>query len=323
MDRHGIRYVFEHRVLPQWFFEDTQKFVGVLLNNKEVLYDFINDIFEKENVENPYSEDDFKVEAAKLTDNVLFVKISFPEPEEEPLCYCSYMLFDEKFEKKRYYCIERGNEAGDFLPFVCGWTPEGTHVNYGHCGLGEDEDLIRCMELYVNELYGDEQSVPEVDSSIKLTDEDLEDGSVLEAAIRTFNSDRTKENLIDVLIILRDSYVWIPCNAIMSENDEVRLLEMLESAEEGSLVGSTFSNKNDVRMVPDILQNGDKYFFPVFSNVEAMGEYGNNFSKVQKHFIEAIHMAKVNEKELEGIVINAFSEPMIIDKELFGIIERK
>lgn len=74
-------------------------------------------------------------------------------------------------------------------------------------------------------------------------------------------------------------------------------------------------------MVPDILQKGDKYFFPVFSNVEAMGEYGDNFSKVQKHFIEAMHMAKANEKELEGIVINAFSEPMVIDSELFEVIE--
>ena len=45
MERHGIRYVFEHRMLPQWFYEDTAKFVGVLLNNKDVLYDIINDIF--------------------------------------------------------------------------------------------------------------------------------------------------------------------------------------------------------------------------------------------------------------------------------------
>lgn len=321
MERHGIRYIFEHKMLPQWFFEDTTKFVGVLLNSKDVLYNIINDIFEKENVENPYSEDDFKVEAAKLTDNVLFVKISFPKPEEEPLCYCSYLLFDEKFEKKRYFCIERGNELGEELPFVCGWTPDGTHVNYGHCGLGEEDGLIRCMQLYANDLYGNNQSLPEADSSIKLAAEELEDGTMLEEAIRAFNNDRTKEHLIDVMIILRDSYVWIPCNAIMSENDQARILEMIESAEGGSLIGSTFSNNDDVRMVPDILQKGDKYFFPVFSNVQAMGEYGDNFSKVQKHFIEAIHMTKANEKELEGIVINAFSEPMIVDSELFEVIE--
>lgn len=168
---------------------------------------------------------------------------------------------------------------------------------------------------------GNKHLVSDMNPSIKLTEEDLEDGSILERAITVFNSERTKDHLIDVMVILRDSYVWIPCNAIMSENDQARILEMIEFVEGGSLIGSTFSNNDDVRMVPDVLQKGDKYFFPIFSTAEAMGEYGNNFSKVQKHFIEALHMARANDKELEGIVINAFSEPMIIDAELFDIIE--
>ena len=57
------------------------------------------------------------------------------------------MLFDEKFEKKGYFCIERGNEMGANLPFVCGWTQDETHLNYGQCGLKED-GLLRCMEIY-------------------------------------------------------------------------------------------------------------------------------------------------------------------------------
>ena len=153
MEKHEIRYVFEHRMLPRWFFEETINFVGALLNEKEVLYNIINDIFVKENVENSYSKEDFRVEASRLTDNIMFVKIDFPKPEDEPLCYCSYMFFDEKFEKKRYYCIERGNEEGDEMPFVCGWTPNGSHINYGNCGLGEDADLIRCIELYTKDIH--------------------------------------------------------------------------------------------------------------------------------------------------------------------------
>lgn len=157
--------------------------------------------------------------------------------------------------------------------------------------------------------------------SIKLTSDDLEDGTRLEKAIKVFNSERTKEHLIDTMIILRDSYVWIPCNAIMSEADQARFIEMIESTEEGTIVGKTFSNNDNIRMVPDILQKGEFFFFPVFSNIQTMGEYGNNFSKVQKHFLEAVQMAKTNEKKLEGIVINAFSDPMIIDSELFEVIE--
>lgn len=54
MDRHGIRYTFEHRLLPQWFFEDKERFVAVLLKDKGLLFDVINEIFQKENVKNPY-----------------------------------------------------------------------------------------------------------------------------------------------------------------------------------------------------------------------------------------------------------------------------
>lgn len=51
---------------------------------------------------------------------------------------------------------------------------------------------------------------------------------MLEAAIHTFNEERTKDHLLDIVEILRDSYVWIPCNAVMSDEDKARLLAMLE-----------------------------------------------------------------------------------------------
>ena len=74
-------------------------------------------------------------------------------------------------------------------------------------------------------------------------------------------------------------------------------------------------------MIPDILQNGEDYFFPVFSTIEAMGEYGENFSKVQRHILEAIALAKNNEKELAGIVLNAFTEPFVLDAKIWDIVE--
>ena len=73
-------------------------------------------------------------------------------------------------------------------------------------------------------------------------------------------------------------------------------------------------------MVPDILQNGDNFFFPVFTSDEEMGEYGEHFSKIQQHFLEAINFARNNEKNVCGIVLNAFSEPFVIPIELFDII---
>lgn len=52
-----------------------------------------------------------------------------------------------------------------------------------------------------------------------ITEELLEDGSFLKKAIEICNRNRTQLNLIKLTRILRDSYVWVPCNMIMSDED--------------------------------------------------------------------------------------------------------
>lgn len=155
-----------------------------------------------------------------------------------------------------------------------------------------------------------------MNQSARITAEDLEDGKVLEAAIHTCNEEPTEKHLLDIMAILKDSYVWIPCNAIMSDADQARL-----TAKDIN-IGEEFTTHDEIRMVPDILQSEDEFFFPVFSNIEAMGEYGNGFSKVQKHFLEALEVAKNNDRDLAGIVINAFSEHYILYKELWNLFDK-
>lgn len=163
--------------------------------------------------------------------------------------------------------------------------------------------------------------------SQKITAANLEDGSLLEAAVTTFNNERTEPHLINILEILRDSYVWIPCNAVLSEEDQkywddiAQKLSDDPEADPTELIGKEFKTEGTTRMIPDILQNGEAYFFPVFSTVETMGEYGENFSKVQRHMLEAITLAKNNEKELAGIVLNAFTEPFVLDAKIWDIVE--
>lgn len=170
----------------------------------------------------------------------------------------------------------------------------------------EDKEIVLCSNM---------------NSNARITAEDLEDGTMLEAAIHTFNEQQTKDHWLDIIEILRDSYVWIPCNAVMSDADQARLVAMLEEKEDG-IIGEEFVAYDETRLIPDILQNGDDFFFPVFSNVEAMGGYGDGFSKVQKHFLEVLRLAMNNEKELAGIVVNAFTELYVLDKESWDIVEK-
>lgn len=139
--------------------------------------------------------------------------------------------------------------------------------------------------------------------------------NLLKTAIMRFDSDRTDENLISILDLLRDILIWIPCNAVISDTD----IEKLKDAK----AGMTFQSTDDIRMIPDILQNGDNFFFPVFTSCEEMGEYGENFSKIENRFLEAIPLAFNNEKGVSGIVINAFTEPFVIPNELLKIIQKQ
>ena len=110
----------------------------------------------------------------------------------------------------------------------------------------------------------------------------------------------------------------------MSDADQEKWEKLVKEAQEkgdlDSLTGEVVVNQDEVRLVPDILQNGDNFFFPVFSSEEEMGEYGTHFSHIPCHFLEAANLAVNNEKDVVGIVINAFTQPFEIPKEMFEII---
>lgn len=181
------------------------------------------------------------------------------------------------------------------------------------------ESFMLTAEL-IDMIIGVEYSVP--DDTI--TPELLEDGSFLKRATEICNRNRTQLNMIKLLKILRDSWIWIPCNAVMGDADYAALEKVVKDAEQNggldSLVGKTLSNQDNIRMVPYILQNGEDFFFPVFTSAEEMGDYGQGFSKIEKHFLEAANLARNNEKKVKGIVINAFSEPFVVPIDLFDMI---
>ena len=169
---------------------------------------------------------------------------------------------------------------------------------------------------------GVEYIVPDLPKSEEL----LSDGPYLKNAVEICKRNQTKGNIIRLLRILSKSVICVPCNAIMSDRDREALDRKVQAAmdENGGedLVGETFATEDEVRMVPDILQNGDDYFFPVFTSGEEMGEYGEAFSKVSMSFIEAVGLAENNDSNVAGIVINAFSEPYVINREAFELIKK-
>ena len=231
-------------------------------------------------------------------------------------CIDDVLVYLTKDGLKPEGCWVRINGLGDH--WIMGILLNEPDQNFGY---HEGEQIA----FFVHET--DDKNIicySDMNPSQRLKPEDLEDGSMLEAAVSAFNQVRNEKNFIDILEILRDSCVWVPCNAVMSEADQKRIEEIVLGAKDDldSLVGQEIVAQDVTRLIPDILQNGDSFFFPVFSTVEAMGEYGEHFSKVQKHILEVIPLARNNEKQLEGIVLNAFTEPFVLDAAIWDMVEK-
>ena len=163
----------------------------------------------------------------------------------------------------------------------------------------------------------------DMNPSVQITEEDLADGKMLEEAVTRFNENRNNDTFIDVVEILRDRQVYVPYNVVMSDKDQEKIEKLIDNAGNNldSLINMEFTTEGETRLIPNILENNGNYFFPIFSTEEAMGEYGDHFSKIPQIILDIIPLARNNDKKPVGIVLNAFIEPFILDKEIWDIVE--
>ena len=140
----------------------------------------------------------------------------------------------------------------------------------------------------------------------------LESGKVLVYLKYNFIENRCQETLFPLLSCLRDSQVIVPMNVIMSEADEDMFMNVK--------VGDVVSTNDEIRLKPDILQNGDNFFFPMFSNAEQIPEdYGSHFSTINLSVLQCIEMAKSYE-HVCGLVLDAFTDPVVLEYDLADLI---
>ena len=130
----------------------------------------------------------------------------------------------------------------------------------------------------------------------RLTEADLEDGTILKDAIHTCNAEKTQANAMEVFSLLHDSDVWIPCR-------------MEQSGE------------RPAQMLPQILQSGETNFYPVFSSPEEGRELAEQCTFIRQSFLEAVLYAREHADEIEAIVVNALTEPFFLGGEIYPLVE--
>lgn len=153
MNLNESMFYFEHTLLPGWFFGEGKKFVIVALNDPGFLYRVVSDVFSNEGVANPYKKEEFMAEPAKIKEDLMMMRVIFPMPSEEPLCYCAYMFFNNDFTQTGFYTIEKEKPEKGPLPVACEWTPDGVHHKLGKVSFENMGDFKKCVDAYM-EKYG-------------------------------------------------------------------------------------------------------------------------------------------------------------------------
>lgn len=90
--------------------------------------------------------------------------------------------------------------------------------------------------------------------------------------------------------------------------------DMIESLKTSKVWVPYTSEKNQM----DILKNGERYYFPVFTSAAEMKEYGKKFYQREVYISDAINMAKESRYVLTGLVINAFTDSVILNWDQLG-----
>lgn len=163
------RYHFEHSTMPRFFYEDPANMIDVL--SQRGMYQMWS-VFANENgVDYPYQPEDFSERLYELEGGARVLQVVMPKPEETPLCFRVYMIYNAETGSAGYYTVEYDNLLGD-AAMLCGWTAAHEHMNYSGAPIldASDSGYAAALEreaLQVAELSGNPGALMVYDDGIE------------------------------------------------------------------------------------------------------------------------------------------------------------
>ena len=120
---------------------------------------------------------------------------------------------------------------------------------------------------------------------------------------KAYLREKTTESIEALFKELKQAKVWVPFNASLMDGSD---------GQEGA------------RLKPDILRKGDDYFYPCFLTEEDIPkDYYERFSWLQLPLMDCLFAAEgMDSFPVRGIVLDAFSDPVEIDKGAFKAIRQ-
>lgn len=148
MERSEQLFAFEHVLLPRLFMKKGRKIVKGLLADKSLLYDAAAEFFSDGGEGSPLKPGDLEISVEKI-ESVNAIKIVFPTPIEPLLCYRAYAFYDDALSKIGYFGVARGDMRVQGRPVAGSWTKDEKFRVYCVCSLDNQDDLRRCLGVYL------------------------------------------------------------------------------------------------------------------------------------------------------------------------------
>ena len=122
------RYHFEHNALPRYFYDDPVNVMDVLSRNG--VFRLWQAFADENGVAYPYTAEDCHEVLFNADDGATVLLITLPRPEANTLCFRIYMVYRPSDGTAGYYTVEYDSFLGE-AAFLCGWTADHAHMNYG------------------------------------------------------------------------------------------------------------------------------------------------------------------------------------------------
>ena len=125
-----VRYYFEHQFLPPMYFDDPERLLETLRDPG--IFDIWSWLTGQIGIDVIYQASDFSFREMDREDGIYMLIQEMPKPEETPQCSRVYFCYQKETKTARYFTVEYDNFFGDSY-FLCEWTQDGNHMNYGVC----------------------------------------------------------------------------------------------------------------------------------------------------------------------------------------------
>ncbi len=149
-----IRYHFEHSMLPRYFYELPENMLDVIADPG--IYALWDSVTNENGVDPTYPEEEYIAHWYIAEDDTVIAQVEMPEPEETPLCYRVYFVYNPETGFTGYYTAEYDNFFEE-SNIICSWDED-----MNHSVLADGEVLDKNSSSYKEDLQAEAELVAEL-----------------------------------------------------------------------------------------------------------------------------------------------------------------